>query len=81
MPSAVGATNCEKSDVSLCANSVGQPAEVACYRICPQATARVRGRFLSIKTVEAHLHRTSRKLGVRSRAELAPLVGYRDLGA
>jgi DNA-binding CsgD family transcriptional regulator len=37
--------------------------------------------FLSVKTIEAHLHRTYRKLGVRSRAELAPLLGKRDLGA
>jgi DNA-binding CsgD family transcriptional regulator len=37
--------------------------------------------FLSVKTIEAHLHRTYRKLGVRSRAELAPLLGKPDLGA
>jgi DNA-binding CsgD family transcriptional regulator len=34
--------------------------------------------FLSIKTIEAHLHRSYRKLGVRSRAELAPFLGKRD---
>jgi len=37
--------------------------------------------FLSVKTIEAHLHRAYRKLGVRSRAELAPLLAKRDLGA
>jgi DNA-binding SARP family transcriptional activator len=37
--------------------------------------------YLSVKTIEAHLHRTYRKLGVRSRAELAPLLGKRDPGA
>jgi DNA-binding NarL/FixJ family response regulator len=37
--------------------------------------------FLSVKTIEAHLHRTYRKLGVRSRAELAPLLAERDPGA
>jgi DNA-binding CsgD family transcriptional regulator len=30
--------------------------------------------FLSTKTIEAHLHRTNRKLGTRSRHELAPLI-------
>ena len=37
--------------------------------------------FLSVKTIEAHLHRTYTKLGVRSRAELAPLLAERDLSA
>jgi DNA-binding CsgD family transcriptional regulator len=37
--------------------------------------------FLSVKTIEAHLHRTYRKLGVRSRAELAPLLEKQDVGA
>jgi DNA-binding NarL/FixJ family response regulator len=37
--------------------------------------------FLSVKTIEAHLHRTYRKLGVRSRAELAPLLAERDPSA
>jgi DNA-binding CsgD family transcriptional regulator len=32
---------------------------------------------LSVKTIEAHLHRVYRKLGVRSRAELAPLLRER----
>ena len=36
-----------------------------------EAAARL---FLSVKTIEAHLHRTYRKLGVRSRSELAPLL-------
>ena len=39
-----------------------------------EAAARL---FLSVKTIEAHLHRTYRKLGVRSRAELAPLLAER----
>ena len=43
-----------------------------------EAAARL---FLSVKTIEAHLHRTYRKLGVSSRAELAPLLGKPDLGA
>jgi DNA-binding CsgD family transcriptional regulator len=43
-----------------------------------EAAARL---FLSVKTIEAHLHRTYRKLGVRSRAELTPLLGKRDPGA
>ena len=43
-----------------------------------EAAARL---FLSVKTIEAHLHRTYRKLGVRSRAELAPLLAERDLSA
>lgn len=37
--------------------------------------------FLSVKTVEAHLHRTYRKLDVRSRAELAPLLDARPSGS
>jgi DNA-binding CsgD family transcriptional regulator len=43
-----------------------------------EAAARL---FLSVKTIEAHLHRTYRKLGVRSRAELAPLLAERDVSA
>ena len=43
-----------------------------------EAAARL---FLSVKTIEAHLHRTYRKLGVRSRAELAPLLAERDPSA
>jgi len=43
-----------------------------------EAAARL---FLSVKTIEAHLHRTYRKLGVRSRAELAPLLAERDAGS
>jgi DNA-binding CsgD family transcriptional regulator len=43
-----------------------------------EAAARL---FLSVKTIEAHLHRAYRKLGVRSRAELAPLLGKPDQGA
>jgi DNA-binding CsgD family transcriptional regulator len=43
-----------------------------------EAAARL---FLSVKTIEAHLHRAYRKLGVSSRAELAPLLGKPDLGA
>ena len=39
-----------------------------------QAAARL---FLSVKTIEAHLHRTYRKLGIRSRSELGPLLGRR----
>ena len=39
-----------------------------------QAAARL---FLSTKTIEAHLHRTYRKLGVRTRNELAPLLAAR----
>jgi DNA-binding NarL/FixJ family response regulator len=35
--------------------------------------------FLSVATVEAHLTRTYRKLGIRSRSELAGLVGRGDL--
>ena len=34
--------------------------------------------FLSVKTIEAHLHRAYRKLDVGSRAELAPLLSGRD---
>ena len=41
-----------------------------------EAAARL---FLSVKTIEAHLHRTYRKLGVRSRAELAPLLAEQEL--
>jgi DNA-binding CsgD family transcriptional regulator len=33
--------------------------------------------FLSVKTIEAHLHRTYRKLGISSRHELAPLLAAR----
>jgi DNA-binding NarL/FixJ family response regulator len=40
-----------------------------------EAAARL---FLSVKTIEAHLHRTYRKLGIRSRAELTPLLGEHD---
>jgi ATP/maltotriose-dependent transcriptional regulator MalT len=36
-----------------------------------EAAARL---FLSTKTIEAHLHRTYRKLGISSRHELAPLL-------
>ena len=36
-----------------------------------EAAARL---FLSTKTIEAHPHRTYRKLGIRSRHELAPLL-------
>ena len=43
-----------------------------------EAAARL---FLSVKTIEAHLHRTYRKLGVRSRAELAPLLAEREPSA
>jgi DNA-binding NarL/FixJ family response regulator len=43
-----------------------------------EAAARL---FLSVKTIEAHLHRIYRKLGVRSRAELAPLLAEQDLSA
>ena len=31
--------------------------------------------FLSIKTIEAHLHRVYRKLGIRSRSALPTIVG------
>ena len=34
--------------------------------------------YLSVKTIEAHLHRTYRKLGIRSRDELGPLLGPRS---
>ena len=37
--------------------------------------------FLSPKTIEAHLGRIYRKLGVRSRTELAALVVHEGLGA
>ena len=37
--------------------------------------------FLSAKTIEAHLGRIYRKLGVRSRTELAALVAHEGLGA
>ncbi len=37
--------------------------------------------FLSAKTIEAHLGRIYRKVGVRSRTELAVLVGHEGLGA
>ncbi len=33
--------------------------------------------FLSTKTIEAHLHRTYRKLGISTRSELAPLLATR----
>jgi DNA-binding CsgD family transcriptional regulator len=33
--------------------------------------------FLSTKTIEAHLHRTYRKLGIRTRNELAPRLAER----
>ena len=36
-----------------------------------EAAARL---FLSTKTIEAHLHRTYRKLGISSRQELVPLL-------
>ena len=36
--------------------------------------------FLSAKTIEAHLGRIYRKLGVRSRTELAALVAHENLG-
>jgi DNA-binding CsgD family transcriptional regulator len=34
--------------------------------------------FLSTKTIEAHLHRTYRKLGISSRRELAPLLAEKQ---
>ena len=37
--------------------------------------------FLSAKTIEAHLGRIYRKLGVRSRTELAALVAHEGLAA
>ena len=37
--------------------------------------------FLSAKTIEAHLGRIYRKLGVRSRTELANLVAHQGIGA
>ena len=37
--------------------------------------------FLSAKTIEAHLGRIYRKVGVRSRTELAALVAHEGLGA
>jgi DNA-binding CsgD family transcriptional regulator len=37
--------------------------------------------FLSTKTIEAHLHRTYRKLGIGSRHELAPLLADKQLFA
>jgi DNA-binding CsgD family transcriptional regulator len=40
-----------------------------------QAAARL---FLSTKTIEAHLHRAYRKLGIRSRDELGPLLEADD---
>jgi DNA-binding CsgD family transcriptional regulator len=40
-----------------------------------EAAARL---FLSVKTIEAHLHRAYRKLGIRSRSELGPLLGSRS---
>jgi DNA-binding NarL/FixJ family response regulator len=43
-----------------------------------QAAARL---FLSVKTIDAHLHRAYRKLGIRSRAELAPILAERDPSA
>jgi DNA-binding CsgD family transcriptional regulator len=43
-----------------------------------EAAARL---FLSVKTIEAHLHRTYTKLGVRSRTELGPLLAERDTTA
>ena len=39
-----------------------------------EAAARL---FLSTKTIEAHLHRTYRKLGIRTRNELAPMLAPR----
>jgi DNA-binding CsgD family transcriptional regulator len=39
-----------------------------------EAAARL---FLSTKTIEAHLHRTYRKLGIRTRNELAPVLALR----
>ena len=43
-----------------------------------QVAARL---FLSVKTIEAHLHRTYRKLDVQSRSELAPLLAQREVSA
>ena len=37
--------------------------------------------FLSVKTIEAHLHRVYRKLGVHSRRELPSVVGTADASA
>ena len=37
--------------------------------------------FLSVKTIEAHLHRVYRKLGVHSRRELPSVIGTADASA
>jgi DNA-binding CsgD family transcriptional regulator len=43
-----------------------------------EAAARL---FLSTKTIEAHLHRTYRKLGISSRQELVPLLADKQVPA
>ncbi len=59
-----------------------QELQVATLVAAGLSNKEVAGRlFLSVKTVEAHLHRTYRKLDVRSRGELAPLLAERDASA
>jgi DNA-binding CsgD family transcriptional regulator len=54
------------------------------HRVAVLAASGLRNRdvaaqaFMSVKTVEANLGRVYRKLGVRSRAELAALMAARD---
>jgi DNA-binding CsgD family transcriptional regulator len=55
-----------------------QELQVATLAATGLANKEVAARlFLSTKTIEAHLHRTYRKLGISSRQELAPLLAAR----
>ena len=57
-----------------------QVATMAASQRSPTRTSP-RELFLSVKTIEAHLHRAYRKLGVHSRRELPAVIGTADASA